>query len=288
MRRRFILPLLLAQVSLNASGQVYQSVFGTDSTNWNIFYEIVDAGINIKNSIVGDTDINSVSYKKLYYENWFISNDHFMREDSTHSKLYLYDLSIDSEYLVMDLSHQVGDTILYNHYTYADTIVIDSIYYSEGRKHLRTNNFLYQWPISERLEYIEGVGPTCGLILTSSSISLSGILLCHSRDTESTFIFPDSTYDCNYYWMGIENLKSRLKLDLFPNPAHSEIIVELNEHSMSNAEYLIIDLSNKILLRGKLDLAKNNIGINQLAEGSYIIQVFNENKLIASKLFFKL
>jgi hypothetical protein len=287
LRRSFAILLLLVQASLNSSGQMYESVLGINSTTWNVFYEFPDFGANVKYSIVGDTEINSVNYKRLY-DNWFGSYDHFLREDSTHSILYFYDSSLDTEYLMMDLNHEIGDTILYQHYLWADTVVVDSIYYLEGRRHLRTQTSMFQWPIEyARLEYIEGVGPTSEFLPSANSITHSGILLCHSRDTESTFIFSDTIYNCNYYWEGIKNI-SDVELDLFPNPAQSEVVADLNEPVESSAHYLITDISNKIRLRGKLSSGKNNIDISQLAEGSYFIRIFDEKKFIASKLFFKL
>jgi hypothetical protein len=269
----------------NANAQIYQSVFGQDSTTWNNFYELPDVGINVRYSVVGDTDINSISYKKLY-NNWSYSIDGFLREDSTRSKLYLYYSALDSEYLVEDLNHQIGDAIFYQ----GEIVTIDSIYYLENRKHLRTNTFMFQWPLEYvRLEFIEGVGPTSGFFLSPfNSISFSGILLCHSRDTESTFIFSDTAYDCNYNWLGIHDISFGEKLILFPNPAQSEIVAELNEQTQLNLDYLITDMSNKILLKGKLRSGKNSIGISQLSHGSYFIRVLNEKKTIVSKLFFKL
>ena len=106
----------------------------------------------------------------------------YLRESDTHDKLFgrikYDDNSVTREFLIMDLSLDVGDTLNTDDWAELNVhpnqlnpvITIDSIYYKDGRKHLRTDfigkgKHWSTWPpvIYDTLTFIEGVGPDMGL-----------------------------------------------------------------------------------------------------------------------------
>ena len=64
-------------------------------------------------------------------------------------------------------------------------------------------------------------------------------------------------------------------LDLFPNPATSEVAFKVNQ-SWTNANYRIVDLSGKVMTEGTLQAA-TQLDVSHWSTGSYILQATSSN-----------
>jgi hypothetical protein len=113
----------------------------------------------------GDTTINGIVYKKMYYNYSFgyqylngsdeywqniplqdVNYDiygwegYFIRESEDASQLFIYVSYFDEEFLISDMNLEVGDTILYY---LIDKIVVDSVFYQDEVKYIVVP---YQFP----------------------------------------------------------------------------------------------------------------------------------------------
>ncbi len=148
----------------------YCSYFGERYTKWHVHYEIADfekdGVINIGDSPV---KINDKWYKKIALDrNYFF----YMREDRDKGQLFLLDNNMENEYLISDMSLEEGDVFRFPDWVYFKYYegmqkdkkgyfsLVDSIYYEDGRKHVRLE-LMYDRN-DGFLEFIEGVGPNSG------------------------------------------------------------------------------------------------------------------------------
>ncbi|WP_027421360.1 zinc-dependent metalloprotease [Crocinitomix catalasitica] len=77
----------------------------------------------------------------------------------------------------------------------------------------------------------------------------------------------------------IDNLSKFDHLNIYPNPFKTEIHIE-NASNYSN--FKIFDLSSKIVISGELNSTR--INVSDLATGTYIIEVANENSILRTKI----
>jgi hypothetical protein len=75
--------------------------------------------------------------------------------------------------------------------------------------------------------------------------------------------------------VGLDNLSDEIGLNVFPNPAQSELTFTFKgEESLS---YQLLDLNGKLLLNGKIIATQGKIDISRLAVGTYLLEVSNKN-----------
>ncbi|MBO4645745.1 MAG: M4 family metallopeptidase [Bacteroidales bacterium] len=76
---------------------------------------------------------------------------------------------------------------------------------------------------------------------------------------------------------------------VYPNPAHSEVTVQLDHDQATNAtmEYAVCDLFGRQLMRGQLTDTYNTIRIGHLSNGMYLIRLFRGNEWIGTSKVIK-
>lgn len=113
-----------------------ESVFGIESTSWNLFQELGDGFETDSVFVVKDTIINELTYKTVKNQS---GEPWFLRESEDKSKVFFYSPNIsDSEYIVLDMSLQMSDTFLIG-INGNDTLLVDSVYIINNKKHIRFN-----------------------------------------------------------------------------------------------------------------------------------------------------
>ena len=277
---------LLAGTAATAqdTATVYRSVFGDSVTIWTEAYMFLShepmeasrchsyvrlAFTNDTVVVSGETYIRaSTGYYNTFTNNYFINHyygDVILRESIDHSKLYgyyYYDegygniyLSPDSaEILFMDLSLNVGDTMqngVWQSSGNVPPLVIDSVYYQNGQKHLRTN-LVRRWNLTnfmDTMEFVEGVGPTWGMYYgwcQDVSCILQGkeffTMICCIHDSvheysndklidenSESYVYLQVHNDCyaidwhdDIEWHGIDGI-DRLTAMMYPNPVNDVI-----------------------------------------------------------------
>lgn len=268
---------VLTAATKKSVAQNYLSLFGDTSTTWDIvLHGYCDAVCSQTINVTGDTTINADTYKVIS------GLPGFVREDTVQGKAWFYDIYYNVEYLVMDLGLNLGDNfIIYDYANVANPMTVDSVYYINNKKHVRLLN---AWTricgLEEKITFIEGSGTTAGFgyqrDLNGDEVTSS--MLCHHKNevrVAGNILFMDSCYVCS---VGItENETTSTKINLFPNPTHDQLTIEIKDVDLSNFNLTIYNLlGNKVYSQCLTD-PLTTIKVSNLNSGIYYAVVGASN-----------
>ena len=277
--------------------QNYTSIFGRDTTTWNIFEEGVDfSGTTVIFKAYNDTLINTKFYKCLYrYENdaELIA---FLREDTVAGKvwfLYKYAYPLDTlEILIMDLGLSINDTfpevdLVHKGISDIDTFFIKVI---DIDTIMESKYIYFDVPFShphyeERLLFIEGVGPDRG-ILPYEYIQMR-YLLCSYKDGIQVYQHNSWYFRGLCYYdevMSLEEFKNNMSL-FFPNPLSSIGKLHFNNPKYSPHFLSIYSVSGKLLFTFTTYTDIFLIDADDFRNGIYLYYIFNEESMISKGKF---
>lgn len=282
----FLLSIVFILVlNIQAYGQNYQSLFGSDSTSWDITFGYCDGQTTTGSKVLGDTIINSMSYKKVGGFLSFLNLSGYLREDTVSGKAWYYRESNSTEYLTMDLSLNINDT--FDIYDFSNTphhFCVDSIYYMNGRKHVQLNATLSLCGSHGRLTFVEGVGTTAGLFFQGSIDFLNYYMLCQHKNgvkVASNLIYPNS---CFVQSIGInENQLNGHSIKVFPVPASTSLTVDINLPTSDLYQISVFDLNGELILQTSIENSANTIDVSGLKNGIYQILIENEDQVRHSR-----
>lgn len=194
----------------------------------------------------------------------------------TENNLVLY-LTIDNkEKLLFDYNKQVGDTL-------ADTTYI--IQYSYGNAVIQsidsvvneTGEYLTQWNIKPTSDihgsFIEGIGPSTGIIHSLVLSESNSDLLCYSENYESYYPVG-SECDPTVYINEIDNSG----LNVYPNPVNDKVYIEYQNNLNKNANCFLINSLGQIVVEINSNFSSPfKIDCSNLKSGVYIIKVIADN-----------
>ncbi|MBN1184255.1 MAG: T9SS type A sorting domain-containing protein, partial [Bacteroidales bacterium] len=262
--------------------QEYESVFGSESTSWNLFNELNDGFETDSTYVLKDTTVNETLYKMIYVP---LSYNKYLRETEDRSQVYQYSPEInDSEFLVFDLNLEENDTFIIGYEK--DTAVVDSVFYLNEKKHIR---FDYEFEVvygSEKFEFIEGIGTNFGLVYQGVELWIVrqyNYLLCAYKNGELTYSNKIFDGECYLFWTPIHDIVGENFVKIYPNPASDKITIELG---VSNSEELLLMLYNSDgTLTDKISQVSNIIEINTSDKpaGLYFFTVFVDDVVIIDK-----
>ena len=299
---------------------VYKSVLGDSITEWyNLTaYSGVWAETGRYTVITGDTAMMGDTIYHVYEcdedfgtcDNFICIPDKldninnytkYIRESEDRSKLYFRTSESNNEMLIMDLNLEVGDTVdtetwKWDGINYTDSkIIVDSVYYYDGRKHIRTNCYIsfsydYRFTYYDTLQFVEGVGPTFGIMYVPCLMlprhewfMLS--LTCYYRNNILEYDRVSNShpyYDCNIFWsIGINEVDD-INVALFPNPTKDKFHIT----DLMNEEYTIQIISpiGAVIKTIKTLGPEIEIDLNGLPNGVYNIKISNSNGTITQKI----
>lgn len=79
---------------------------------------------------------------------------------------------------------------------------------------------------------------------------------------------------------GVEDNEFTGTISMYPNPAKNNLFIDLQLGALEIVSYKMMSISGEIVQRGELnDMVVNNLDINSLAQGVYLIQLQHENKV---------
>ncbi|MBN1599879.1 MAG: T9SS type A sorting domain-containing protein [Bacteroidales bacterium] len=284
MKKFYLIIVLITMGYINRIySQEYESVFGSESTSWNLFNELNDGFDTDSVYVIKDTLINSNTYKEIkkskYGWHWYI------RENADKSKVYLYSPNLsDSEFLVMDLNLEKNDIFIIGYEE--DTAVVDSVFHINDKKHILFDYELFIATGNEKLEFIEGVGTNFGLFyqgFDKYGISMFHYLLCAFKNEERTYSNTAFEGECYIFWTPIHDIVGENFVKIYPNPASDKITIELG---VSNSQELFLMLYNSSgILIDKISQTSNKIEINtnNKPAGLYFFTVFIDGVVITDK-----
>ncbi len=284
-----LLSILLILTGSRMSAQAYESLFGSISTSWDIAIGYCDAVTTESGFVIGDTIINAKTYKILGGFQGFSGFAGYIREDTLQGKAWFYNEYQKQEYLAMDLNLSVGDT--FNIYDYGNTAhpyLVDSVYSLNNRKHVRLNVSISICTSIEQITFIEGVGTNAGLFFQGNYFDpIPNYMLCQHKNgsqVASNLLYPDT---CFLHVVHLPELKfSDNKLQVFPNPAHEELNIELNMVIGSSTRLSVYNELGERIFSTAVSQKRLKIDIARLPSGIYTI-VIGDSYSFVSGMFIK-
>jgi hypothetical protein len=280
----YILSLICIMMvtSEKSFSQNYLSLFGDTSTTWDlILFGYCDGMCSQTFTVDNDTTINTKTYKIIP------GIPGFLREDSILGKAWFFDTYSNMEYLVMDLSLNLGDTFnLYDFSSVAYPYIVDSVFYVNGKKHVRINAWSSLCGPYEQITFIEGSGTTAGFTYQRylSGSSVPSYMLCHNKDgikENGNILFMDTCSVCS---VGNEELNSDLTLvKVFPNPTFDELNIVIKNTSSNTFWLSIYNLLGEQIIYQQISNS-TNINVLSLNKGVYFAVISDNNNNFYQKI----
>ena len=325
---------MLAMLTMSAKPQdttVYQSIFGDSITKWEGIF--VSNWVKQFAQITKSDDTTIIDGQKYYIirdsaDDGFRAYSGFspcyVRESMMHDKLYIrftmdpyYNPVITSEILVMDLALQIGDTLNTENWKQCEVlgprpsqpIMVDSIFYMDGRKWMRTNCIAPFYSVAsveyDTLYFIEGVGPSMGICYpdpathkTSNYYWHAPAVWCHTKDSVWDFhyryyysvdIFNEYAYSETYFQCGFydDGSGSIVHIDeegigVYPNPASDMLTV----YGLSSPEskYKVVSMSGVVVSEGFISDDNSMIDMSGFRKGTYILWICDGEQTTIKKI----
>ncbi len=298
---------------------VYKSVLGDSIAEWYVLQAMFDGGdgrtgnytIATEDTVIlSDTIYNIYRCDEMYSEvgcggfqgfpGDFRNYDKYMRESDDRSKLYFRTSLSNTEILLMDLNLEVGDTVdtktwIWDGVSYNDTaIVVDSVYYHNDMKHIRTNYYTsFKRPytsdnIYDTLKFIEGIGPSFGITyIPSVMLAVNGsyftyTVICYYRDEISEYRKIPNEWSCYVrWWMNINDVDN-ISATIYPNPIKDKVFITnltAEEHTIKIISQMGIVVKCITTYGSEIE-----IDLKELPSGVYNIVITNSNGLTTKKI----
>jgi hypothetical protein len=266
-------------LSFNFFAQNYPSIFGIENTKWDFPWCNLDQSSITEQITEIDTIIDGVEYKKvgtlnsggISYDLNVIGSNGYAREDLVEGKVWFKGVvetmsGLDTaEYLIMDLSLNVGDTfIVYQSFGFETITTVDSVYYEFGLKHVRTTHQF--WWSEVPLTFIEGLGTNYGISYMHDNYNMCLCLISIKKDSDEVY----SNTDCFLPIVGLNDNDSESEFSFFPNPTSSHITIRKNTIE-NGASYVIYSLLGERIKSETIDSKEHQVDVTDLSKGTYIL-----------------
>ncbi|MDR0802647.1 T9SS type A sorting domain-containing protein [Fluviicola sp.] len=281
MKKSLIFFLLISNLT-NLHAQ-YQSIFGDSITEWGLvepngFFQIT--GLTFRSDttklIMGADTLHKV--KKTSDQFPSTNEIIYVKEDLQNGKIWAYTEDLSFSELIVDLSLEVGDHFIFG--IFLTDIVVDSVYYLNGRKHIRFDwdYHPYSGQFGSKFEMVEGVGNSTGLAHFSTQFSTK-VLICQSKDHVVNYDLNYSyfniemsqfpfTLNCSYLSLGIA--ENSFNFNIYPNPATDRVYLK----SENGFDLSGVRLSNSIGQAVDLQwISEDSFSVEALKKGLYFISV---------------
>ncbi len=268
----FLLFIISAGV---ASGQPYDSMFGSTSTMWIIKWYNLDFGGNDTIVVEKDTLAFGFNWKKIIKTNsyGFFESGALLREDTLIGKVWYRPLEPgwDTTYLAFDFDLEEGDTfdLSSNYDPWLTSVVVDSTDVMDTGKRIRFYSFIEQ---GENITFIEGVGGNQGPIYKSSSGLLQPYLLCAYKDGVQTYSNISYEGNCSPP-TSINLIEPATAIEVYPNPVEDILHIK----NVSEIDFEKVEIYDALGRKVSTEWYHTTINFNGLLPGLYYI------RLIASK-----
>ena len=287
--KRIILLIIGAFLTIYMYGQNYFPLIEEDK-EWSVLNEVFhippDPSFyttqNFK--VIGDTNINSLFFKKLYMSNeqiptsWNLS--YLIRED-TNKRIWLRGLSNEDEFLLYDFSVVQGDSIQVGYfepiYLHVDSISSIMINSSLRKKYWMSYNGLTDYQET----WIEGLGSDKGIIWSGSALLIGGwtYLLCVHQNDELIYMNPD--YNVCYLLTSNITEITKEQIQIYPNPAKNNLTI-ISPESIKIESIALHDLMGQQII--EFEPVSLLLDISHLSSGIYLLKISYNNEQIVKKI----
>lgn len=264
--------LLFVKSQLNA--QNYESIFGVNSTQWDIkMGNLWGEGTN-QHIVTGDTIINANQYKIIggYSIDGYQG---YVREDINQGKAWYRNNQDTTEYLIMDLNLEIGDSMFIggNWNSNPGYYEVDSIYEIANRKFIRFDFDLF-FMNGLKFTLIEGITSNLGFRYQDRDYgnNFNPELLCSYKDELQEY-GEEECLDTK-----VDEVKEISNINIYPNPCINQFIIENKGNSNSKIFYKVINAIGVTLSKG--ELKKNERVIKDFSNqnyGVYFIELHDGN-----------
>lgn len=284
--------------SIKTSAQ-YTPLFIDSSTFYRTDYNVSNAGFCVGLAasyqflFVGDTIINTTTYKKINKAGWVngslsqcytgtpMGYQGAFRDDSLQKKVFLITPGSTSEDLVYDFNLNIGDTIksiLIDSVSGCPTIIIDNIdsVLINSIWHKRWNSFGSGClPIGAL--YIEGIGSLFGFLDYYISLQGGPQLVCINHI--GTIIYPNQGTSCGLVGLTKVNENEFCKINIFENKNEIEFAIDGNSLACPQLEFKIYDVNGREIISDNL-FSNYVLNKKKISKGLLLIKFFISNKVI--------
>ncbi|RZJ34358.1 MAG: T9SS type A sorting domain-containing protein [Flavobacterium sp.] len=272
MKKTLLTTILLFALSV-CRGQEYHPLL--ENPSWNVAVASFTGTYNFTIEPGQNITISGTIYKQFHDP--FYDTDVQLREDVSTKRVYR--LVEGVEQLLYDFSLTDGQMItLPNGITY--TASVSEINVSDGtRKEIVLNS-----GFSSGGTWIEGVGDTSHPLVPYYSLMSDPYiyLVCSAQDGTNIYnrgiANGGEPTDCSML-LSVENVRASGNA-LFPNPCVSMLQVNVSEALRSATLIASNMLGQKVLVAENLNGAEASVDVSALSKGLYVIQLYNEGKII--------
>ena len=285
----YILSVLIMNLtSMFSIAQSYHSIFGNDSTKWEMPFCNLDQGYIREQITSTDTLIFGDIYKKVGTVNGNNSIDYninggangFAKEDSSAGKAWFISTiesingTLDTlEFLIMDLSLSLNDTFII-HKQFGDSTIttIDSTYIISGTRYVRTNYVPYGG--NQKLTFIEGIGTNYGINYMHESLNLCPCLRTYNKDNSQVYL----NTNCNPIGSITEENKDGILI--YPQPIAVNGTFKFKNPNNYKSELLIFNSFGQTIQ--KFQTTNNQFQIRNKLNGIYFYKLSINNQFASS------
>ena len=299
--------MLIALLFINFSVQAqYESFFGRETWEYSTATRPITKEYNpnligcVTNTYhFSSSDTMIINGKKYYNGSLGGHWPHPVKlyEDTLYGRLYA--LIEDNDYLICDMSMEVGDTFklpipLNSSNDYVDTMwmIADSITFANSKKviHLSPVSVADEWfwcffdfagSYNITLRFMEGIGAMYGIIPPRINWTTEEVLLCLAKDDTICYMtHPD--LGC---WQDYVSISDYLEqsITISPNPANNQISVLFETDEDIMGDIIIRDITGRVCLQTSVSCSTTNINIESLSNGIYLLTYKDNHNKITKK-----
>ncbi|MBL4755884.1 MAG: T9SS type A sorting domain-containing protein [Flavobacteriales bacterium] len=271
---------------VNADAQ-YASIVPNDSIDitWDLKQEIFTAAFPRTMSLGDTITIDSAVYRKVDMNSTLLG---YLREDTVVGKAWFWGANDSAEYLIMDMSLNLGDTFklktTFNSTFDVPVIWIDTI---GGRKRILFNYTIGTGFIGENFSFIEGVGPNASLVYsiddpTPVYNAAPGpwgpndyvFLVCNKyQDTNLVYAWDTVNFGCGQFVDIRETEKYPDIVRVSPNPSEGVVSIYSDPFNNRNKNFTVYDLTGRALKRFSLMSSVIKVDLSTYGKGVYLYRV---------------
>ncbi len=247
----------------------------------------------------GDTVVNDVSYKKVYYRELtdegssLIEYESFlglMRDDTMNRKVFLinyslgvlWDCPVNEEFLLYDFGVSIGDTI--------NTCMVEAF----GGAKIYSIEYEFMYGIERKIftveadnPFIEGIGNGYGVFEWGQSVKEKAGQE-RGAGTSLGYYCLGTDEECGCQWVGIEEREKPVKLKVSPNPANEIVNFEFgNIQNFQQAQLRCYDVFGNLLhseavVQGQKEVV---LDISSWPSGMYVAVVYSNGGVVERSKF---
>lgn len=199
------------------------------------------------------------------------------------SKTYLYDFNRNAFSLLMDSNWVVGDTFVFEWGSKTDSFIVQIANNTQTGvpntlsyriQHLEEDSLGWYsyllYPAGYNYGFIPVQNPADNSMSSDNLFPKDSLTIMLCFDNKNGVAFDKTAFGCDTrFWVGVKSFEES-KLALYPNPAHHEFYIKMEDQSIQSVE--IIHLSGRII-PVNFDSETGQCHLDEMCPGMYLVRV---------------